>query len=46
MTTLTATEGIPAITTDLPNWQPATWEDYLSDRDNSSIVLFLLTAHR
>lgn len=36
MTALTAIEGIPTITTDFPNWQPATWEDYLSDRDNSS----------
>jgi len=36
MTTLTATEGIPIITTEFPNWQPATWEDYLNYRDNSS----------
>jgi Uma2 family endonuclease len=36
MTTLTATEGIPTITTEFPNWQPATWEDYLSYRDNSN----------
>lgn len=28
MTTLTAIEGIPTITTEFPNWQPATWEDY------------------
>jgi len=36
MTTLNATETIPTITTDLPSWQPATWENYLSyrDRDN------------
>mgnify|MGYP000329684296 CR=1 FL=1 len=36
MTTLTAVEGISTITTEFPNWQPATWEDYLNCRDNSS----------
>ncbi len=36
MTTLTTTESIPIITTDFPNWQPAAWEDYLSDRNNSN----------
>jgi Uma2 family endonuclease len=36
MTTLTATEHIPTITAEFPKWQPATWEDYLSYRDNSS----------
>jgi len=36
MTTLTAIEGIFTITTEFPNWQPATWENYLNYRDNSS----------
>lgn len=36
MTALTATEGIPTITTEFPIWQPATWEDYLSYRDDSN----------
>jgi hypothetical protein len=31
MTTLTATEGILIITTDLPCWQPPTWEYYLRE---------------
>ena len=36
MTTLTAIEGISTITTEFPNWQSATWEDYLNCRDNSN----------
>ena len=34
MTTSTITATPTDVTTECPEWQPATWEDYLADRDD------------